>query len=148
MKPDDRAVIRKHWRETPLHLVANQPPCLDLRDQAAIPKGRRYEASSFVGLSRIKPSGSWAMGVILCPGDTLARVAAWALENEVQDGDRFLFFHRPDVDLKRALEPWRESGYGLPLLVEVETWADMAQILGRHLNNIILRDHTAPGWPT
>lgn len=124
------------------------PPCLDLRDQAAIPKGRRYEASSFVGLAALKPTTSWAMGVILCPGDTMAQVAAWAIRNKVQDTNRIRIVHRPEVDLRTALAPWRSAGFGLPLLVEVETWVDMAQILGRHLNNIILRDHTAPGWPT
>ena len=146
--PDDREIIRRHWKDCPTYLVANQPPCLDLRDQAALPKGRRYEASSFATLAALRPPASWAMGVILCPGDTLEEVAAWALSNKVQDANRILIFHRTDVDLKAALGPWRQAGYGLPMLVEVETWVDMAQILGRHVNNTILRDHTAPGWPT
>ena len=146
--PDDRKIIRGHWKGTPTYLVANQPPCLDLRDQAAIPKGRRYAAASFADLGTIQPSASWAMGVVLCPGDTLAEVAIWAVHNGVQDANRILVFHRPDVDLKAALRPWREAGYGLPLLVEVEAWLDMAQILGKHINNTILRDHSAPGWPT
>ena len=146
--PDDRVVIQKHWKDTPTYLVANQPPCLDLRDQAALPKGRRYEAASFAALATIRPPASWAMGVILCPGDTLADVAAWAARNKVQDANRILIFHRPDVGLKAALQPWREAGCGLPLLVEVETWVDMAQILGKHVNNTILRDNTPAGWPT
>ncbi len=146
--PTFRDVVQKHWRSTPAYVVANVPPCLGLRDQAILPKGRRYEATAFGDLASITPPKSWAMAVILCPGDTLDDVAAWAMRHKVEDGNRSLFFHVAGVDLRAALAPWREAGYGLPLLVEVETWLDMARVLGQHLNNTILRDHTAPGWPT
>lgn len=146
--PLQRDVIRRHWRSTPAYVVANVPPCLGLRDQAVLPKGRRYAAASFRDLEGIKPAKSWALAVILCPGDTLHAVASWAVRHRVEDGNRFLVFHVDGVDLRAALAPWRDAGYGLPMLVQVATWREMAAILGQHLNNTILRDHTPPGWPT
>jgi hypothetical protein len=148
LPPGHRDTVKRHWKGTPAYVVANVPPCLALRDQATLPKGRRFEAAAFRDLGAIRPPKSWAMAVILCPGDTLAEVAAWAVRHKVQDGNRFLFFHAPGVDLRAALEPWRAAGYPLPLLVEAERWLDMARLLGQHLNNTILRDHTPPGWPT
>lgn len=145
--PADRDVIRQYWKATPAYIVAGQPLCLDLRDQAVLPRGRRYVASNFAALATLRPPKRWAMGVILCPDDTLADIAKWAVSRRVQDQNRFLFFHVAGVDLRAALQPWRDAGYPLPLLVEVDSWLDMAQILGTHVNNTILRDHTMPGWP-
>ncbi|MHB8634218.1 MAG: hypothetical protein ACYDBQ_09680 [Thermoplasmatota archaeon] len=46
-----------------------------------------------------------------------------------------------------ARQPWHETGYGLPLLVEVEAWVSMAQILRQHVNNTIFCDRTPAAWP-
>lgn len=146
LDPAAKEIIRRHWRATTASVLASEPPCLGLRDQAVLPKGRRCDAKEMRDLAALRPGKSWVMAIILCPGDNLQQVAAWAVRHRA-DGDRFILFHVAGVDLRQALAPWRKAGFGLPLLVEVETWLDMAGVLGSHINNVILRDHGPMGWP-
>lgn len=141
-----KEIVRRHWRETTAYVLASEPPCLGLRDQTVLPKGRRYDAKALRDLATLRPGKSWVMAIILCPGDTLQQAADWAVKHRA-DGERFILFHIRGVDLRGALAPWRDAGYGLPLLVEVETWLDMAGVLGQHINNVILRDYGPMGWP-
>jgi hypothetical protein len=144
--PDYRDVVHPRRKETRVLVVAGQPPCIHLRDEAAKPRGRDYRTASLGDLASVEVPPRWVLAVLLCPGDSTAPVVAW-LQRAGGDPSRVLFVLHPRADPVEALRAWYEAGFPDPVAVEASTLAGFAKALGRFVNDWIYTDATGRGWP-
>lgn len=143
---DYRDVVHPRRRDTRVFLVAETPPCIDLRDAAARPTGRDYRVAELGGLEGVEVPDSWVLAAILCPGDTTAEVVAW-LGRHGGDPERVVFFLHPDADPVVALRAWYDAGHDDPVVHEAGSWLELARPLGRFVNDWIYVDAVGRGWP-
>lgn len=143
-KPDFYEVAWKNWKKTTAFLLAGSEPCISIRDDEldAIEGNRVLVGLGFEDLAAWQPSGSWMLAVLLCPGDSTERLAAWAAEHEVDPG-RVHFYLHPDTPW-RVLETWHEAGYPTDQVDDdVDAWERLHSLFGLALSNRIYKDWKA-----
>lgn len=146
-RPEDyRAVIHPVRRDTRVFIVAETPPRIRLRDEAARPKGRDYHTARLGNLARLRLPARWVMAAILCPGDTTEPLVAWMREHAA-DPRRVLLVMHPETGPVAALEAWYQAGYGDPVACEARSLRDFARTLGQSVNDWVYADAQGTGWP-
>jgi hypothetical protein len=131
-----RDVVHPHRFETLAVLVADREPCLALaHEDASRQTGRAFQVLEPAGLPSFRFPASWAMAVILCPGNDTADVARWATRAGAHPG-RVSFFHHPDTDVRKALAAWDAAGLPVLNAWPAARWSDLSRLFGAHLNSV------------
>ena len=143
--PDAATVVRDHWRNREVYLVAQREPCVTIRDDEVANIDRLLSGGMPEDLDAWARPASWFIAVVLCPGDDTQAITAYVREHGL-DASRVHFYLHPDTRLS-VLSAWAEAG--LPL-DRVDTagrsgrpigdWQSLHPLLGLHLNNRILAD--------
>lgn len=145
-RPDDYAtVVRRHHHRTVAWLLADQPPCTDLRTDEIERIERDLRPLRSDGLSGWTPGRSWLLAVLLCPDDDLGPLVDRLTALAPDDLDRVRFYAHPDTDIVAALRPWYAAGFGDPPLEIVSDWKSLHPPFGRDLNDRVYRDAARPG---
>lgn len=135
---DFAAVVRAHWPETTGYVVAGSPPCIQIGEDEVANVRRRLEFVHLADVSTLVPDGSWFMAVIVCPGDDLAALAAWAQDREV---GRVYFYLHADAD-GSALAPWQAAGLPTDRVDDgFRSWGPLHKVMGLDLNRQVYEDH-------
>ena len=114
--------------------VAAREPCLGLNN--AVPaRGRTSHRATPATLQPSWFEGSFAVCVLLCPGDDTTCLLDFARAHSLE-ASRFHFYHVRDADVFQALAPWRAAGLAIHSLEEVASWGDVNQHFGNHWNAI------------
>lgn len=142
-RPDAVAVIRKHWTEAELLLLAERQPCIKIRQDELAKIDRVLTAMTPDGsrewTGRAHPHKSWFAAAIICAGDETARLAAAVKELHL-DPARFHFYLHKDAGAE-ALKGWTEAGFGLDAVDEgIRDWATLYKRLGMDFNVQIVND--------
>lgn len=137
------ATIRKHKTDTVAYLFANQPNCLGITDEIVRRvTGRNLvhvEADSLPGPSLPR---SWALAVVLCPGDDTAAIAEWARAvPQAEVKERVWFYEAQGVNDKTAYQAWRTAGLSSEIIrVTFRGWKEFNRLFGQALNDRIWQD--------
>lgn len=135
------AVVRAHRMGTLAYVVADSGNCLDIQaHEVARVRGRSLRTITSADLPRLRPPASWAMAVVLCPGDTTEALAAWAHKLPPPELDRIWFDEHPGVEPDKAYAAWVESGLAMPLRDVVRDFATFHTLFGDDLNDRIYAD--------
>lgn len=137
---DYASVVRENHHKTTGYLVAGRPPCIAIRDDEIHKIDRRLLPLDPATLSDLEPTGSWLMGVILCPGDGTDHVAGFAART--RSAHRLRFYAHPDTDLKDAFMGWKEAGFRRARVDVVSSWKQLHPFFGRALNDQVYEDHS------
>ncbi|HEV8360300.1 MAG TPA: hypothetical protein VGR28_07600 [Candidatus Thermoplasmatota archaeon] len=143
--PDYHDVVRRARLRTRVFLVAQTPPCIRLRDEAARPRGRDYHTALLGDLHALKLPARWLLAVILCPGNGTEALAAWLRQHDA-DPDRVMFVLHPATDAVAALTGWYAAGFGDPVACEARTLKEFAKPLGQFVNDWIYADEQGSGY--
>lgn len=136
--------VAPHLHKTTGYVLALREPCLELQWRETVGggvPGRAFHPLADVDLRRWTPTGSWLLAVILCPGDTLAAVAAWARRIPPDQRDRVRVYHHPRVAYAKAAEPWFRGGHAALRRNRVNKWEDFHKLFGRHHAIQCYEDH-------
>lgn len=135
------AVVRARRMGTLAYVLADSGSCLDIQAlEVARVRGRNLRAITSTDLPRLRPPASWAMAVVLCPGDTTEALAAWARRLAPAELDRVWFYEHPGAEPRRAYAGWVEAGLPMPLRDVVRDFATFHMLFGNDLNDRIYAD--------
>lgn len=132
--------------KTRVFIVAQGPPCIRLRDEAARPRGRDHHTALLGDLDALELPERWVLAVILCPGDDTEALVEW-MQARGADPDRVMFILHSETDAVEALRAWYKAGFGDPIACEARTLKDFARTLGQFVNDWIYADAKGAGWP-
>ncbi|HLE47258.1 MAG TPA: hypothetical protein VI818_03090 [Candidatus Thermoplasmatota archaeon] len=144
LPPDWQDVVRKHWRDTPGYVVAASGACLDVQAQETVGErgqvpGRQFQAHRPGALRGFRPTGSWFMGILLCPGDDVLGILEWTSGLSSADAERVVFYVHPRFD-RVAMAAWHASTR--PRVVRFGgTWRAFHRLYGRHHADRVYQDH-------
>lgn len=139
-RPDDwTRVVQGDWRKLTAYIVSSDhPSCVRMAKDEVASIDRVMQHVPLPAIGDLKPAKHWFMAVVLCPGDDLRGLAAWAKH---QDVDRVHFYFHRDADAA-SLAPWRDAG--LPLArVEQERFTGHGRMhsrLGLDLSDRVYAD--------
>jgi len=135
-------VVRAHRFDTTAFLVASQPNCLRLaKTESGALTGRRLRLLPPAELAARTPSGSWCLAVIVCPGDGIDAVAAWAARLDRKDRSRVWFYLSAGLEAASILKSWGRAGLGDPLWTDFKGFLDFNQAFANDLTEQIYQDH-------
>lgn len=137
------ATIRRHKKATVAYLFAVHPECLEVTTEIVNRvTGRTLVRAGLDTLPRAPLPGSWAMAVVLCPGDGTEAIADWARRLPRPDArDRIWFYEAPGVETKGAYKAWVAAGHDPDVLRDrFEGWREFNRLFGNDLNERIWRD--------
>lgn len=137
-QPDFASVVAKSWMKTTGFIVSSREPCISIgRDEVRHVK-RRLVPVHLEDVPRLRPTGSWFMAVIVCPGDDLEGVARWA---KGKDAERVHFYLHANARAAQ-LAPWQDAGLPLDHVDEgILSWGSLHKMLGWDLNVQVYDDH-------
>lgn len=115
-RPDDwTSVVRANWRKVKAYVVSGRhPSCLRMAKDEVEHIDRVMGHVPLDAVAGLEPAEHWFMAVIVCPGDDLHALAAWA---QGRDADRVHFYLHRDA-VATALVPWRDAGHPLNRIEE------------------------------
>jgi hypothetical protein len=141
-RPDDwTAVVRANWKRMTAYIVSSHHPfCLRMAKDEVRFIDRVMVHVPLDQITTLRPKKNWFMAVVVCPGDELAGLAAWA---KGKDTGRVHFYLHRDAD-PSALAPWRDAGHPLSRVEEERftTYGRMHAKLGLDLNDQVYGDFT------
>ncbi len=141
--PERVAVIRRHRLDTVAYLLASDGDCLGVTQQIVERvTGRNLVLTDVESLLHHPLPESWALAVLLCPGDDTAGLAEWARGVSESDREqRIWFYESPGIDAARAYAPWLRAGHGSEILRDTfDGWKDFNRLFGNDLNQRIWLD--------
>ncbi|MEA3190608.1 MAG: hypothetical protein QOD77_1190 [Thermoplasmata archaeon] len=144
--PNAAEIVRKHWRQAELCIVALQEPCIAIGNDELRNIERVIRVAGVDDLRRWTPRKSWFVAVMLCPGDQTEALGATVLELGL-DPRRFHFYLHAATPVS-SLAGW--AALGLPLDAvdqDVSDWKELHKLLGVHFNIQIVDDATSPAKP-
>lgn len=109
--PNASAIVRKHWHEAECFIIAQSDPCIQIRDDETGNLDRYVHGGFPDDLEAWTRPAIWFVAVVVCPGDDLAELTHYVVEND-WDASRFHFYLHPDTSWT-TLQPWADAG--LPL---------------------------------
>lgn len=132
--PNPRDVVHPHRLETVGYLLATSPPCTRIAaDELRI--GKR--TLSTLGRGETPPASrpkSWALAILVCPGDTLGTIAPWVRGLAAKDRERVYVFFHPDTDRVAALAPWYDAGLDDPITSLAHDFKSFHKAFGARMN--------------
>ena len=136
-------VVRTHWRRTTGFLLASREPCLSIRKtEIQAVRGRSLVGREVQELEGWTPPRSWLLAVILCPGDDVNPIVAWARRHKV-DPDRVWFYLHTTTPIE-VLRPWADAGHDTAQATTVSDWKELHKLYGLALNDRVYADwHSA-----
>lgn len=138
MKADFAAVVAENWRLTTGYLVVGREPCITIARDEQRHVRRRLILHALEEVDTLKPSGSWFMAAIVCLGDDLSDLSAWAGQ---YDATRIHLYLHADAKTEQ-LVPWRSAGLPLDRVDQgFTTWGSLHKVLGWDLNVRVYDDH-------
>jgi hypothetical protein len=136
--PGFAAIVKANWRNTTGYLVTADEPCITVARDELREVERRLELVDLADVGRLRPSGSWSMAVIVCRGDDLRALAAWARQRDA----RRVHFYLHSGASAAQLAPWRDAGLPLDHVDEgIRSWRSLHKVLGWDLNVMVYEDH-------
>ena len=136
--PEFASVVAKSWTKTTGFIVTGHEPCISIGHDEVRHVKRRLVPIGLDDVVRLRPTGSWFMAVIVCPGDDLGALARWAMG---KDASRVHFYLHANAR-PRLLAPWRDAGLPLDHVDEgITSWGRLHKILGWDLNVQVYDDH-------
>lgn len=134
-----KQVVAPHMGASLGLFVAARQPCIGM---AASPpaRGRLSQRVATGRLDRVRLPPSYAVAVVLCPGDDTAAVTGFAARHDLPD-ERFYFFYAPGPDMRAATAAWRSSGRAVLYSHEISDWKALNQKFGAFWNAWIHDDH-------
>lgn len=131
-----RDVVHPRRLDTLGILVASRDPCLAIATEDALKQtGRKFSIVAPEEVKATRFPRSWAMGVILCPGDDTEELAHWAKRRTVHPG-RVSFYYHFQAEPGEVLRAWSEAGLAIPSAWPVAKWSDLSRKFGAHLNSV------------
>lgn len=132
-------IVQSNWRKLTAYIVSSaHPSCVKMALEEVSEINRVMRHVTLADVQAVRPPRHWFMAVIVCPGDDLTGLAAWAARH---DARRIHFYLHRDADVK-CLETWRDTG--LPLTrVEEERFASYGRMhkkLGLDLSDQVYAD--------
>lgn len=140
--PGWRDTVARHWRDTTAYLLALSEPCITIRDDelAAVRENRVLVGLDSKALSDWRPTDSWFMAVLLCPGDDLRPVIRW-VEQQQLDASRIHFYVHREEDVHGFMAPWHDAGLPTTQVdAGIPDWKALHRLFGLHLSDRILAD--------
>lgn len=145
--PDYSRVVRGGKDHAVGYLLATSGACLTLRDEELRHIDRNLVDVAPGQLPTLRPTGSWLLAVLLCPGDRTDEVAAWAKGLPGRAAERVVFYLAPGVDEADALRGWAKAGFLQAATSTVKDWPQFHKRFGRDFNDQVYRDaRDHPGW--
>ena len=144
--PDAARIVRDHWKEADLVVMAHQPPCIKIRDDELANLDRVATAANHEQLRGWAPGRrrSWMVAVLVCKGDDL-RPLAEAVRDLRLEANRFHFYMHKDASLQ-ILRPWVQQGLALDHVdTDVQDWKGLHKFLGIDFNVRIVEDFLPSG---
>ena len=144
--PDATALVREHWHEAEAFLVAQRPPCIEIRDDEVRHIDRLLIGGRPDDLRAWKRPASWFIAVLVCDGDDTEALTAF-VRDEGMDARR-VHFYLHEAASGSALAAWRDAGLPLDRVDDrvdgrpIRDWKDLHRLLGLHLNVQIVADFT------
>jgi hypothetical protein len=136
--------IRARRLDTVAFLLAEQGNCLRIRaEELRRVTGRRLRPVTGSTLPSLPLPKSWALAVILCPGDGTEAVAAWARGIDAASRrDRLWFYEAPGVRPRDAYAAWIAADLDPNVLRDSFTdFYDFNRLFSNDLNEQIWLDH-------
>ncbi len=145
--PDAAAIVREHWEEAELLLVAHREPCITIRDAELSNIRRVTRAIDAPGLRAWaegnKDRTSWMAAVLVCADDDTAELAT-AVQDLGLDASRFHFYLHDDASVE-ALRDWADAGLALEAVeTGISDWKRLHKLLGIDFNVRIVDDFAGP----
>lgn len=138
---DFASIVGKHWRRTTGYVVTGHEPCISIGSDEIRHVERRLVHVRLAGVRSLRPTASWFMAVLVCPGDDLTGLAQWAT---AVDAERVHFYLHARARAAQ-LAPWRDAGHPLESVEEgIRSWAALHKVLGWDLNLQVYDDHRGP----
>lgn len=133
--------VRSNWEKTQGFLLASTEPCLAIRDDelAAVRDNRILVGVGLADLAGWTPSGSWILGVVVCPTDDVGPLVDW-MAKQRKDADRVYFYLHPSTK-GDVLRPWLEAGFPTHnVSLHIDTWERLHKRFGLALNDRVYAD--------
>lgn len=134
-RPDDwTRVVQRHWKDVTAYVVSGtHPSCVTMAADEVAQIDRVMQHIPMSQVARLKPARHWFMAVVLCPGDELDALVAWAKRN---DARRIHFYLHRDAEAA-CLAPWRDAGLPLNRIEEERfiAYGRMHKVLGLDLSD-------------
>jgi hypothetical protein len=134
--------IRKHRLDTTAYVLLREANCFGLKP-ADFTKvaGRRLVPIGADQLPVHPLPKSWVLVVLVCPGDDLDALAAWAARLTRADLHRVWFYELHGQDARRSYKPWVDAGLQYPPNERVDDVQEFNHVFANELNIRILLDH-------
>ena len=140
--PNWRDTVATHWRDTTAYLLSLREPCITIqRDELRVVQANRVLVGlDAKALNAWKPTKSWFMAVLLCPGDDLEPLAVW-VERTGADPARIHFYVHREQDVQGFMRVWHAAGFPTDAVDSgIEDWRRFHRLFGLHLSTRILLD--------
>lgn len=147
LPPQAYDAVRRHWADTTGYVVARTGDCLNVQTQETWgPRtrvsGRRFKPLRPAQLPALALPKSWFMGIILCPGDPLEELIAWARTLPASDVERLILYVHPAYDESGARTQWAAAGLRDPKTIRFDgSWENFHHLYGRHHAWRVYLDH-------
>lgn len=130
-----------------LHVLAGSGPCEDwlARVQEAFPApkrrdyGRRVQCGGFDAATRIGTKTSWALVILVCPGDDLTGLAEWASRLSNNQLRRIRILLHPSAQ-DEQLAAWTKATGAEAKAATVPNANRLIQDAAAHLNHVTYQD--------
>lgn len=132
-------VVQANWKKVTAFIVSSaHPSCVKMAADEVSAIDRVMQHVALAGIRALKPPRHWFMAVIVCPGDDLTALAAWA---RGQDAQRIHFYLHKDASVK-SLTTWRDAGLPLTRIEEERftAYGRMHKKLGLDLSDQVYVD--------
>ena len=136
-----RDVVHPRRKETLGIIVAAVEPCFTIAsDQQLKGSGRTIHVTTPQGFPLVKRPKSWAVAVILCPGDDTKDLARFVTRSKLAP-ERFHFYYHPSTNYREALRHWHEAGLSVFSTWPVASWRDLNPHFSAQWNNLAHDDY-------
>lgn len=155
---EQRDVVVAHKHDTTLYVAAESGRCIARRDELVgrIPPARTTRQGQYgrhvvaVGpddFTSIPTDESWCLAVLVCPGDRMDRLLAWARGGlEAAHYARIRFYVDAELDEIQAVEPWTSVVSPVADVVRPRNEKEFIRVALTQLNDQIYADF-APDKP-